>query len=203
MNTHKLLAIGLGLLAVANNSWALTDQELQQALEDASDKAAEKTVEETSKREFEGLSLGVGLSLTFDTGSNDRVESATLVDGVVRVTKEKNKVARVLLESHYFFPTTKEFLVPAGQWGWGPFFGVQPGTDNIIEAIGLGFMIGFRRENSTSDSWNIGLGYIVDPEVTVLGDGLKANEPLPGNETEVRLKTTSQQGVLLVFSASF
>lgn len=39
-------------------------------------------------RSFGGLRFGAGLSVTFDTGSNERVESAEIVDGVVRVTEE-------------------------------------------------------------------------------------------------------------------
>lgn len=45
--------------------------------------------------EFAGLNFGVGMSLTIDTGSNDRVESAELdQNGVVRASKVTNDVPR-------------------------------------------------------------------------------------------------------------
>lgn len=158
---------------------------------------------------FAGLNFGVGLSLTHDLGDNDRVETASLVNGIVRVDDEENDVARIMLESHYFFTPQKSFILndnlKANDWGWGPFVALQPGTDEIIEAIALGVMWGFKRHEETSgtSSWNIGLGAIVDPNVTVLGDGIEANKPLPEGETEIRLKEKSQWGVLILTSFSF
>lgn len=102
-----------------------------------------------------------------------------------------------MLESHWFREVFK------GRLGWGPFVGVQPGTDEIIEAIGVGIMLGLRREGTENSSWNIGIGYIVDPNVNVLGDGFVANQPPPGAETAIRLKETSQEGILVLFSFSF
>ncbi len=100
-------------------------------------------------RSFGGLRFGAGLSVTFDTGSNERVESAEIVDGVVRVTEEKNVITRILLETHYFFPaTTRAFLgiKEPGTWAWGPFVGVQSSTDDVIDAFAMGLMVGFRKE---------------------------------------------------------
>ena len=55
-------------------------------------------------REFAGIKFGIGISLTHDTGNNDRVESASLDEnGVVRVSKDQNDIARIMLETHYFF----------------------------------------------------------------------------------------------------
>jgi len=182
------------------------DSESTAMIEAAAKTAASKAVEEKSFRDFHGLRLGVGLSLTVDTGYKDRVASAEIVDGIVRINKEQDKVARIMLESHYFFPTkTKRFLglVDPGKWGWGPFFAVQPGTEEIIEAIGFGIMVGFRRGANSDNSWNMGLGYVVDPEVQILGDGFIENQAPPGSETTVRFKTKSQQGAFLIFSTSF
>ncbi|MEO1034873.1 MAG: hypothetical protein AAFX44_04845 [Pseudomonadota bacterium] len=166
--------------------------------------AAEAAVEKAATRDFAGLSFGVGVSLTFDTGSNARVDEASIVDGIVRIDEEDDKLARVMLESHYFLTPNRPLgPLPAGQWGWGPFVALQPGTDEVIEAIGLGLMIGLRRAKDSDVSWNVGVGYIVDPNVTVLGDGFIADQPPPGGETEVRLKTTSQQGAFLLFSFAF
>lgn len=159
------------------------------------------------EKKFAGLSFGVGISLTFDTGSDSRIEAASIVDGIVRVDNENDKVARVMLESHYFFVPEKKFMgldgVDHGSWGWGPFVALQPGTDEIIEAIAVGLMVGFRRPEESGNSWNIGIGYVTDPNVNILGDGFTENQPPPGNETAIRLKEVSQDGVVLLFSFSF
>lgn len=159
--------------------------------------------EASSSKTFAGLNFGVGISLTVDTGSHDRIDEATIVDGIVRAHKESNSRARVILESHYFFTPNRDiFNVKSGDWGIGPFIGLQPGTDEIIEALGAGIMIGFKRAEKTS-SWNIGLGIMVDPNVQILGDGFEENQPPPGNETSVRFKEDSQIGVLLITSFAF
>jgi hypothetical protein len=100
-------------------------------------------------RSFGGLRFGAGLSVTFDTGSNERVESAEIVDGLVRVTEEKNVITRILLETHYFFPATSRAFLgikEPGTWAWGPFVGVQSSTDDVIDAFAMGLMVGFRKE---------------------------------------------------------
>lgn len=164
---------------------------------------------ETPEREFAGINFGIGISLTHDTGSNDRVESAILDgNGIVRVSKDQNDIARVMLETHYFFEPDKggrSFLglTPAGTWGHGPFVALQPGTDEIIEAIGIGWMFGFRRNPTGSESWNLGFGVVVDPSVRILGDGVRENRVLPANEEQIRFKETSQVGYFLLASFSY
>ncbi len=157
------------------------------------------------KRDFAGLKFGVGLSLTMDTGKNDRVNEANVVNDIVRVTEDSNDIPRIMLESHYFFKPDVTFMkaVKAENWGHGPFVALQPGTEDIIEAISLGWMFGFKREDSKTNSWNIGIGMVVDPNVKILGDGIEENQPLPTGETEVRLKETSQWGIIILTSFSF
>ena len=159
------------------------------------------------KSEFAGINFGVGISLTFDLGQHARAKSASIVDGIVRIDDEDDKIARIMLESHYFFVPGGRFLkmnsLGPGKWGWGPFVALQPGTNEIIEAIAVGFMVGFRREVEGASSWNIGVGYVTDPNVQVLGDGFVENQPPPGNETEVRFKEISQDGIVLLFSFTF
>lgn len=163
-------------------------------------------------REFAGLNFGVGVSLTVDVGDNDRVDAASIVDGLVRIDEESNARARIMLESHYFFTpkggSDGKFLsvVDSPNFGVGPFVAIQPGTDEIIEAIGLGVMFGFKRnikDKSDNSSWNIGIGAVVDPNVRTLGSGLTKNEPLPGMETEVRFREMAQVGVLVLVSFTF
>ena len=162
-----------------------------------------------STRSFAGLNFGVGITLTQDTGRNDRIVNASLDEvGIVRVDKDQNDVARVMLESHYFFHSEKDdtsflYMVDGPNWGHGPFVALQPGTDEIIEAIGLGWMVGFKRGKNSNESWNLGIGYIVDPSVKILGDGITENQALPAGETQIRFKETSQRGVFLLVSFTF
>ncbi len=168
--------------------------------------------EVATERGFAGLKFGVGLSLTHDLGENNRVGSASLVNGIVRVDDENNDIARIMLESHYFFKQSKPFTlfnsnvkVPSEQWGRGPFVAIQPGTDEVIEAISLGMMWGFKKSPNPADkrSWNIGIGAVVDPNVKVLGDGISENVALPTGETGIRYKDKSQWGLMLLTSFSF
>ncbi len=167
------------------------------------------SAEANTGRDFAGLNFGVGISLTHDIGNNDRVSTAFLDEnGIVRVSKNQNDIARVMLETHYFFEPASggaSFLgmTTSDKWGHGPFVALQPGTDEIIEAIGIGWMVGFRRSATSSESWNIGLGYVVDPSVQVLGDGIKENEILPTGESQIRFKDTSQGGIFLLASFTF
>ena len=157
---------------------------------------------EDNQTQFAGLGFGVGLSLTVDFGGHDRVIEATIdKDRIVRILKEKNKIPRVLLESHYFKANNKDNPT----MGWGPFIALQPGTDQVIDAIGMGLMIGLKRNDDKNDksSFNLGLGYISDPSVKILGDGIKKNQALPDGDTEIRYKETSQSGVLFFASFTF
>ena len=160
--------------------------------------------------DFAGLGFGVGVSLSWDTGGDkDRVKVARVVNGIVRVEVEENTEARIMLESHYFFQTRTRFLwaVDKANWGHGPFIALQPGTDEIIETIGLGWMVGFRKPDdngqASSASWNFGMGIVVDPNANVLGDGIEANQPLPAGETEIRYKQETEAGVLFISSFRF
>lgn len=118
------------------------------------------------KRDFGGIKFGVGIAYTLDTGRFQRVREAELVNGVVRVKHSEQSSARIVLESHYLFTpfdsSANNFMDSIGvgknirgssdgmvsaktNWGIGPFVAIQPGTDNIIDSLGTGFMIGFRR----------------------------------------------------------
>jgi len=49
----------------------------------------------------------------------------------------------------------------------------------------------------------LGLGYVVDPNVQILGEDVNANQPLPTGESEIRFRETSQGGLLLIVSFTF
>ncbi|WP_339136085.1 MAG: hypothetical protein WGN25_19705 [Candidatus Electrothrix sp. GW3-4] len=160
-----------------------------------------------------GFKFGVALGLTMDLGDNNRVESADVVNGIVRVTKEENDVPRIMLETHYFFTPPPEKIFgktiadyldhKQGELGFGPFVAIQNGSNEFVEYIGAGIMLGFRRSTGSTNSFNIGLGIVVDPSAKVLGDGIEENQPLPEGETAVRFKETSQLGLLALVSYAF
>jgi hypothetical protein len=186
---------------------------------DAAAEAEPASAPAEGRQTFGGLDLGVGLSFTMDVGKIDRISRASVVNGVVRTDDQDNGRARIMLESHYFFtPCTWNFLglknpcstvdgyrvadPKVARWGVGPFIAIQPGSDNIIDAIGMGLMVGARREQS-AQSFNLGIGVVFDPNTRVLGDGIRANEPLPSGETDIRYRETLQTGLLVLTSFSF
>ena len=162
-----------------------------------------------SAQTLDGFKFGVGIALTSDTGSKEVVRSADVFNGVVRVLDEDDQQVRVMFESHYFFtPDTELPLLGSKKdtWGVGPFIAFQAGEDQIISSVGLGMMIGFKRDadatSKAGDAFNIGLGVFIEPNSQVLGDGIVANQPLPAGETAVRYKEESQVswGILTSFS---
>lgn len=176
----------------------------------AAPEARDSANESGGTRQFGGLEFGVGISFTLDIGTSDRISDAELVNGIVRVRDENNGVARIMLESHYLFVQNRRgpFGTPSGRWGHGPFIALQPGTDDIIEAIGIGWMLGFRRPvppdgEDTGQSFNLGFGIVVDPNTRILGDGIVANQPLPDGETAIRYQEQMQTGILALASFSF
>lgn len=160
--------------------------------------------EAKGRREFAGINFGVGISLSIDTGDNDRVNSAEIVNDIVRVTDVDDTIARVMLESHYFFQPEKRFInLTPGNWGVGPFIALQPGTEEIIEAVGIGLMLGFKRPGEKGESWNLGIGFSIDPNRQLLGDGFIDNQAPPNGEMQVRFKEKSQTGILILASFGF
>jgi hypothetical protein len=180
---------------------------------------------ETGRQKFGGIDFGIGIAFSYDLGHHQRVKDAAIVDDLVRVTRTENVRARLILESHYFFTPRiaglgnytgahcaemKDYpdqyddcVARRKNMGIGPFMAIQPGTDNIIDAIGAGVMIGFRRREEKSASFNIGIGVLYDVDTQILGDGFVENQPPPGNETEVRFRHGSQSGLLIMTSYSF
>lgn len=158
---------------------------------------------------FGGIDFGIGISFTLDVGTSDRISDASLINGIVRVNDEDNGRARIMLESHYLFTPTSNVdflgLDNSGiekEWGFGPFIALQPGTEDVIEAIEMGLMFGFRRGKG-DESFNLGFGVVIDPNSRILGEGVVANQPLTNGETEVRYKEELQTGFLILSSFSF
>lgn len=156
---------------------------------------------------LKGLGFGVGFSLTADIGKHNRVKGASKdSEKKVRVDSEQDVLPRFVLESHYFFPGPRGFLgVPKENWGWGPFVAVEPGGDSLVNSVGAGLLVGWKRKNDSQsrspvDSFNLGIGVSVDPSTQILGDGIIEGSVYEG---EIRYKETHQIGIMGIFSAAF
>lgn len=168
--------------------------------------AKDREADAASKIDFEErLGLGLGVGYAWGRGP-DRVEEAEVVNGVVRVQRSKTDGPRLFFEAHRFLWTFNNH-----NHGLGPFVSIQTGADDALSSWGVGLMFGAREKatqnkgvaQSTSNSWNLGVGYLWDDDVQLLGDGIVANEPLPSGETEIRFKRTSVGSVFMMFSRKF
>ncbi len=199
-------------------------QETPKVAAEAESAAKEKAA--SGRQNFGGLDFGIGVSMSYDLGNNDRVSDAVITNNVVRVTRTENIRARIVLESHYFATPTfnrtrrareaafcAEFagdpvkydncMSAQKNFGIGPFVALQPGGEKVIDAIGLGVMVGLRRGADRASSFNLGVGIFYDVDTRILGNGFVEDQPPPAGETEVRFRRQSQSGLLFISSYSF
>jgi hypothetical protein len=181
------------------------------------EESSRKALEAASQEDFEGVGFGVGVGLSIDLADGDAVQRAEVIGGKLRVLEQKSYIPRLLLECHYFFLPGSGFfgLVEEGAWGVGPFVAIQSGSNDVIETLGAGLMMGFRRtemvtkgrdnqvEQVRTNSFNVGLGFVLDGKASVLRDGVKENEAPPPGEEGALLKETSRWGLLIAFSFMF
>jgi hypothetical protein len=180
-----------------------------------------------------GIGWGLGIAADFYTGGRRVVDAQIISgSNIVRVTTDSANVGvSFVLEAHYFWSDSfwqdgMRVKAPGGcktsglgctEVASGPFVAVEIGggtkatTDaGPITGYALGWMWGFHhpdldsnhKDKSTS-SWNFGVGFRVDPQAKVLGDGFVANQPPPPGETTVRFKTEPRFGLMLLSSFSF
>lgn len=153
--------------------------------------------EEKGKSEFLSSYFGLGLYAGFDTGKKQRIDSARVVNGIVRVEEQSDAQVGFMLEAHRIFALDNE-----NHWGLGPYVGLVTSGEDLITAASIGLLLAMRPQNAER-SLNVGLGFMVTPKAQVLGDGIEANQPLPVGETEVRMKKETIYGVALSVSFGF
>lgn len=157
------------------------------------------------------LGFGIALGLTTNVTGANIVTNATIdANGIVRVNTRANTTAGLMLETHYFiWPRPPDDNVPDNRkWGTGPFVAAQPGSSQIISAVGAGWMIGFRRpKGSRPSGFGLGVGYQAIPAAQVLGsefvDGKAAPVGPNGAPLQVRFETEDKGSLLVVLSVSF
>ena len=155
---------------------------------------------------LQNLGFGVALSLQWNILKPDIVNDATVdANGIVRVNTRSNTNAGFMLEMHYLMHTwtynnDKEI-------GTGPFVAVQPGTDQIISAVGAGWMVDWKVKPNDRKGFGLGLGYAARPSAKTLGDEFVANQPAPvgpnGQPLPIRFETRDKGSVLVVLSFTF
>jgi hypothetical protein len=136
----------------------------------------------------------------FNVGSN-RVASANVVNGIVRVSNDQNISISVLSGITHFWPTNNPDV------NWGIFgaggFNQSTGGAGTFGAFALGGALDFEKAKINSYPMDVYFGVTFTPNTQVLGDGIQANRPLPSGETEVRYKTTTAVGLLLAIGTHF
>ena len=116
------------------------------------------------------------------------------------MTKRVNTHAGLMLEMHYF-PWKND------RFGHSPFVAAQPGSDEIITAIGMGWMFGWKVSAAGNKGFALGFGYSAQPTAKVLGDEFVENQPAPKGPDDkplaVRLQTRDKGAVLFISSFVF
>jgi hypothetical protein len=180
----------------------------------ASAGAAAPSASDNLKNNF---GFGVALGLSTNVTGPDIVNNAVIdANGIVRVNTRANTAAGFMLETHYFIwparPSDDTLAADKGQdmrsWGTGPFVAAQPGSSQIISAVGAGWMIGFRRpKGSTPSGFGLGLGYEAIPAAQVLGSEFVSGKPAPigpnGQPLPIRYETQDKGSLLIVLSVTF
>lgn len=151
---------------------------------------------------LKSLNLGLAVGVDWNVGS-DRVSSADVVNGVVRVSNDNNTNLAIVGEAHYFLHPGGTFWgVDSDHWGVGPFLAAEV-TDSTLKSFGVGAMLGLKPIATGDHAITFGLGVAWTPGTQVLGDGVFANRPLPAGETTIRFKTTTTTSLMLVVGTTF
>lgn len=152
-----------------------------------------------SESEFMGMTWGVGFGYSF--GSDDAIDDAEIINGIVRVKSEKKEQPRMLLEFHQFFWCNNNKM--DGTKGCGPFVAVAATSDKLLSGVGMGFMYGRKAKAESSEGFSVGIGAILDGKVRDLADGFVQNQAPPTGETVVRFVEKSRWSGLLFVTRTF
>lgn len=140
--------------------------------------------------------FGVGLAVTTNLGRERSIQEAQLVNGIVRVTSERQVVPRLMLEKHWYFRDDWK-----GGYKPGMFVGASLlGERQVMDAVALGALVGFKPNSGTTTTHNLGIGIALQPYSRVLGDGLTKDQPLPAGETQIRYKETNRTALILFYT---
>jgi hypothetical protein len=172
------------------------------ALKSETDQADEKVAETGAQASFMGMNFGLGVGVSY---SQHKIVSQAEVaqNGTIRAVKDETQEPRVILETHYYGWCSSR-KCKTGEFGIGPFFGIVAKSDNLISAFGAGLMVGWKdAAKADSQGFSVGLGAILDSDVTSLAKGFEEGKPLPPGETTIKYETKSQWSALIFFTRTF
>lgn len=130
-----------------------------------------------------------------------KIENVEIVDASVVVRAQREIVTSVLFESHKFFT----FPRTGPDFGLGPFVAASLANSEKVSPLSMfafGAMVGWRRQES-SGSWNVGFGWVVDTDAVELRDGVSDGAPTMITNASDLVRTVNQEGLLLLFSATW
>ena len=148
------------------------------------------------------LGFGLGIGVSHLGGASDiletRIDSRTL-----RITDSEDVKRGVWLETHYLLDKY------ASRWRYlshGPFVAVQAGaTNSVFNAVASGYMLSLKRtpksDSNSKAAFNIGLG-LHTTKISALASGLADGQPLPDGVEEARLRKSTKNGLVLIFTFS-
>lgn len=168
-------------------------------LQPMTDEAAQLKKQAESEVEFMGLSWGLGFGFSFS--SDELVDDAVVVNGVVKVKSQKKQQPRAVMEMHKYFWCNDGYT--DGKRGCGPFIAVAATADKVLSGVGFGFMYGVKRGAGDSDGFSIGVGAILDGNARDLAEGFKVDQPLPPGETTVRFEDKARWSALVFATMTF
>lgn len=155
---------------------------------------------------LQSLGFGVALSLQWNVFKPDIVNDAEVdQNGIVRVNTRANTTAGFMLEMHYLI---WKWPHDQSRRGTGPFVAVQPGTDQVISAVGAGWMIDWKVDQTSRKGFGLGFGYAARPSAKTLGNEFVGGQPAPkdpttGQPLPIRFETRDKGSVLAVLSFTF
>jgi hypothetical protein len=156
-----------------------------------------------AEKEFIGLKWGIGVG--YSRGFDDIVETAEIVDGVVRVKKDLTQQPRVIFEFHSYRWCHKKRTgdIPI-ETGCGPFAAVVSRDDEVVSGVAAGWMYGWKTgTGDDAQGWSIGVGVIADSGGKELGTGYVEGQPPPDGATTVFLKEETVASALIFFTRTF
>jgi len=151
--------------------------------------------------------FGVGLAVSTKLGKERSIEEAQLVNGIVRISSERQVVPRLMLEKHWYITqgwdtnSTTPGVPYKRRVRHGIFVGASLlGEKKLMDSIATGYILGFRPEDNSSPTHNLGIGISVEPYARVLGDGIERDKPLPTGETSIRYKEKNRTALILFYT---
>ncbi len=216
---------------VAEAAEAEAESAKKQAAASKEKAVANVTTANTTPIDYSRLGFAPGLAAIY-MFDDDVIESASLQNNTVLVSKKPRARIAPILEAHFFFgdgrggsrdqaiaearaDATGEKVVTNNDAAFGFTTVIELG-DDVIRSAGLGFLCSFRKENfrydpetksvkiskATGVAYNLGAYLLIEPNVKKLNDGIEEGKDVPISGMDLE-KDSEAFGCAIIFSASF